>query len=354
MQKGTWNKIYCEVEDRDLPSSGPCLYQKGGIQDKKVCERCFYFTRILFPVVQPSTDTIPKTKKIRAKKKLNKKIQNKKQRESEPAEVTRRYCMSTVALQISQGVLKYLNDPIGMYNDNDFHFFCEPFLEYAKGIITLSEAQERFMQLLIDFQHTLTEEYHSKILKIFYEYKSGRNFVEDRKALTVEDKPLAYNASQNLVKVFKEAMFMNRDIQRLKENALIEGNKDFNKSLWSSYLDEKPPEKKNRRLFMFARWYEDYILNSSQKEIKNLARKFGLEEDFGAIRKYLNRLGIKKNSGRPLKIKHTGYDPVQKSDIRALKEHKEEFKSYILQTDELPDIQQSIKEIKVQLFKAEP
>lgn len=255
-------------------------------------------------------------------------------------------------IQIYEGMLKYLNDPIGMWKDPYFYIFCEPFLEFAKGNITLSKAHEIFTQILIDAPNILADKYHSMAIKHFYEYKGGRDFVEDQKALAAGNKQISYNASRNLVKVFKEAMFVNQDIQRLKESAVIEGDKDFNKSLWSSYLDERPPKKRNRAFFIFARLHEDYILNSSQKEVESLARKCSLKEDFDTIRKYLNRLGIKRNRGRPSKVKDLSYDPIEKSDIKVLKEHKAEFKSYIFQTEkDLIDTQQNIKEIKDQFLK---
>jgi pyoverdine/dityrosine biosynthesis protein Dit1 len=237
----------------------------------------------------------------------------------------RNQCIEEQGLTLAKRFLNYSKDPVGMYRDIEVRPFCEPFIEYCEGKISLPEGQKKRASMAVELSKNNGMVLHENMIRAFFERYTCKRFDDVIRGLESNDKEVARESAILIVTVFKETLHRYRPIKRLMEEADRNGDLKFKEDMGRAY--RTIPEIDTFSDFRaFARMYEDFIRGHSFKETVDLAKKSGVKIEEDSFKKYLHRRGVKKETpGRP---RHE--DSNIKPKIESLMDaHKKDFDDYL-------------------------
>lgn len=232
-------------------------------------------------------------------------------------------------LKLGKRFLDYKRDPVGMYRNRDMKAFCDPFIEYCQGKISLPEAQKKKRSMVLEWDVNNGTAFHEDTIRAFFEINTGKRFDDVIHGLESNNKEVAKESAILIVKVFKEALHRYEPIKRLMEEADRNGDLKFKEDMGKAYRTI-PETGVYSDFVIFAKMHEDFIRGHSFKETVDLAKRWGLKIEEDSFKKYLHRHGVKKRTrGRPGQ-ENNGVDPKIESLLDA---HKKDFNEYLFGDD---------------------
>jgi hypothetical protein len=333
-------KYYCEAFTKtyDADFHKKCFWELGEVpKPEKSCFGCERYRRIqnekkiiiLASKNLPSQiKPIPEIKKTKVKKRIHKKIKY------ESEEKTRSELYRLAFLEIIEGHLKYLKDPNGMLDDPKHRIFAIPFLDYAKGEISFSEADRRINTIRSVVCSDSAEIGRQKLLRIQHEKITGRDLIQDIHSLESQDEKAAKDAVLHIVKSFPRTQFEFSPVKNVVARAIVED--DFGEAFGTIPSKRRVHAKRKLNLISFKILNEDVLNNSNltEADVCRIADEQHLKyESRESLLKYLRREGIKIRLTK--QSKHVSSSGTHIKTLRAIfgkdaiSERKVEFKKYV-------------------------
>jgi hypothetical protein len=343
-------KYYCDVFEKtfDADFHKECHWELGKVPNpEKVCFDCERYKRIQnekkirIATLASDLSSNPKTKKIKPQKRLRKQIKY------EPFERTRSQLYTLAFIMIIEGHLKYMKDPEGMLDDPEHRIFAIPFLDYAKGEISFSEADRRVNTIRSVVPLDLAEIWHMEFLRMQHEKISGGDLSQDIYSLQNQDEKTSRDAALRIVKSFPETQFKFPGIKNVIARAIVD--EDFFEAFDAISSKRNLHAKRDLKLLSFKIRNEEALNDPdlTETDVRQMADKQGLDyKSNESLLKYLRREGIKIRS-----TEQSQHTPLIKAHFEkdVIKQRRSEFKKYLFGDTSIQQIKQGISSLKKSL-----